>query len=119
MPWLLRAAGLPDEIAELGSDPRVLTVLTGQAEAFLTAGGVVPPRSWLSLSEVERAALVAAGQRRQVAQAVRGGRASSGEVLEVLAEVDGGVAHDDALMASVVRAIADRDRVRAGYVGGR
>lgn len=83
-------------------------ILTGHARHFLQGGGVVSMGDWLSLDTDERAALSAAGLSLAVEQAVRSGQAASGELgaLKAHAQLDGGRAHDEALLRQSVNSIA-------------
>lgn len=84
-------------------------ILTGHARHYLQGGGVLSLQDWLSLDQAERAAFAAAGRVLQVEQAIRIGQAARGDLaaLRVQAELDGGKAHDDALLSAAVRSLAD------------
>lgn len=83
-------------------------VLVEHARMFLAAGGSLSLDDWGALYGAERAAFVAAGRELAVRQAVRIGEAAQGDLaaLRVLAEIDGGQAHDDARLAIAVRQLA-------------
>lgn len=100
-----RLYGDPEDEAERS---KLAAILTGHARHYLQGGGSVSLQDWLSLDLAERAAFAAAGKSLQVEQAVRIGQAARGDLaaLRVLAELDGGRAHDDALLSAAVRSLA-------------
>jgi hypothetical protein len=102
---LYRIAGLDPETE---TTPKLRAVLTEHARLFLQTGGSLSLQEWSDLSDVERAAFVAAGKALDVEQAIRIGQASRGDLaaLRVQAEIDGGRAHDDALLSTAVCATA-------------
>lgn len=71
---------------------------------FRDAGGVPSWSEWKSMDTDTKAAFVAADRIRRVHDAARTGRAASGPrgVLEVVAEIDGGHALEDALLKAAV-----------------
>ena len=113
---LLRAAGLeylrgfdPEDVADENTK-QLLPLLVEAAGHFLGSGGVVSLQEYCELSRVERVAMSAAGKRRDVELAVRAAKASQGDagLALVAAEVDGGEAHDEMMLAAAVSAIAKR-----------
>ncbi len=71
---------------------------------FLEAGGVLLRSDWDGMDVATKAAFVAVARRRRVEDAIRLGRASSGPmgVLEVVSEIDGGLALEEALLRTAV-----------------
>lgn len=118
---LLAIAGLgpvPDGLDDATLD--ALRALLGEhARAFLLGGGHLSLAEWAGLHGLERAALTAAGRRLVVEQAVRVGTAAQGDLaaLRVQAEVDGGEAHDAAMLRTAVQAMARASR-EGGQHGG-
>ena len=113
---LLRAAGLeylkgfdPEDVSS-PETKQLIPVLVETARHFLVSGGVVSLQEYCELTRVERVAMSAAGKRRDVELAVRAAKASQGEagLALVAAEVDGGEAHDEMMLAAAVSAIAKR-----------
>lgn len=98
--------GEPENDAERS---QLAAVLTGHARHFLQGGGSVSLQDWLSLDQSERAAFAAAGKALHVEQAMRIGQAARGDLaaLRVQAELDGGRAHDNALLSAAVRSLAN------------
>lgn len=84
-------------------------LLRETASNYLTAGGQVTPSLWLNLDRTERAALTAAGLRLNVDQAIRIGTAAQGDLaaLRVRAEIDGGEAHDNAMLRAAVAGLSE------------
>lgn len=107
---LRQIAGLPPDCADLPDTVRAhaQAILVTHAELFLQAGGTLTLSDWAGLDDTERAAFVSAGKRREVDRALRYGNAARGnlDALRVLAEVDGGVAHDDELLRGAVASLA-------------
>lgn len=103
---LRRIAGLPPDHADLpgAMRARVQAILVAHARYFLAAGGTLTLADWADLEDDERAAFVAAGKALEVERATRQATAASGELgqLRVQAELDGGAAHDDALLRDAV-----------------
>ncbi len=108
MSLLRDIAGLYGEADDQDSRAKLAAVLTGHARYFLQAGGSISLQDWLSLDQAERAAFSAAGRTLQIEQAIRIGTAAQGDLaaMRVQAELDGGKAHDDSLLAAAVRALA-------------
>ena len=81
-----------------------------QAKQFLDAGGVLLWSDWKGMTPAERAAFVAAENRRRVEQAMRIGTASTGPrgVLQTAAELDGGQALEEAMLQKAVSDAAVR-----------
>ena len=71
-----------------------------EAIAFHQAGGVLSLADWGGMSDEDRANHVVAHRLHCVTQAIRAKQSP----LENLAEIDGGRAHDRALLADAVRA---------------
>lgn len=107
---LRQIAGLPPYHADLPGSVRAEwhAILTAHARLFLQAGGTLTLRDWADLDEPERAAFVSAGLALEVDRALRAATAAKDEqgALRVLAEVDGGEAHDDALLRDAVARLA-------------
>lgn len=107
---LRQIAGLPPDCADLPDTvrARAQAILVTHAELFLQAGGTLTLSDWAGLDDTERAAFVSAGKRREVDRALRYGNAARGKLdaLRVLAEVDGGASHDDALLRDAVARLA-------------
>lgn len=100
---LLARLGLwraPEEVTE-----EVAVLLVAVAERFLRAGGVVTPRTWLGLSQPERGALAAAGDRLAADRAgLVGLAAGSGrERLALYGALDGGRAAAELELAEIHR----------------
>lgn len=87
--------------------PDAMPLLVQGAHDALEGGVVLSLQDWAAMGFHERAAFTAAGRRLAIANALRVGLAASGESGRVLGEVDGGQAHDDALLSRALRACAE------------
>lgn len=87
-----------------------LSLLVSVADRFLRAGGVVTPRTWLGLSEAERGALVAAGDRLSAERAGVHALASNSQAgfLAVHGILDGGKAAADLELHQIAQAAQAR-----------
>ncbi len=108
MSLLRDIAGLYGDAEDHEGRAQLAAVLTGHASLYLQGGGALSLQDWLSLDQAERAAFAAAGKTLLVQQAMRIGQAARGDLaaLRVHAELDGGKAHDDALLSAAVRSLA-------------
>lgn len=96
----------PDEVTEGAA-----ALLVAVAERFLRAGGVVTPSAWLGLSQPERGALVAAGDRITAERAgvsAVAAKSPSG-FLSVLGVLDGGRAAADIELSQIAGAASRRN----------
>ncbi|MBX3467184.1 MAG: hypothetical protein KF878_09845 [Planctomycetes bacterium] len=95
--------------AELPEDQdQALAVLLDAATHFLMGGGVLSLQDWAAMDTRDRAVFVRAGRKVRAWQAAQTGLAAQGHLhaLKVMADVDGGQAHDDAVMtAALARAL--------------
>ena len=84
--------------------------IAAEAYDFLRAGGSLSLSDWLALSDQSAAALVAAGNRIRVEQALRSGLAARSRegAAAVSSEVDGGRAMDVVSVESFADAVAER-----------
>ncbi len=73
-----------------------LQIIMVEAEAYLRASGIITPEVWLSITTVEKAALVTAGNRIRVSDSVNTGEAAQGleGLMNVQSELDGGAEAD-------------------------
>jgi len=119
--WLLRSAGLPViNHRELDDDTRrtILGLLTEYAARMLQARCSFTLREWEALGDIERAALVAAGNQEKVNQALRIGESSDGHLgrAKVRAELDGGDELENAILQSFVSGLHDlKQKERASH----
>jgi len=117
---LYRLIGLDrEELQGLDHDEVQEGMLAGlllrAAQQFLSVGGVVSLTEAAALSSESRAALSTARRALEVEQAVRIGQAAQGDLsaLRVYGLLDEGEQHDEALMQSVVRGVAEARSKRA------
>lgn len=100
----------PEDLAGLTPEQEeaVLGVMVAKAEDATWAGVSLSAADWSEASDIERAAWVKAGRRVAAIRAAWAGRAAQGSrgTLEVLAEIDGGEAHDENLLAATVLGVA-------------
>lgn len=97
------------ELAGLStSNPEALKHLTAYACTMLKARVRLSAEFWAEQDGTEQAALLAAGQILDVRQARRFGLCAQGglDALKVEAELDGGAAHDEALLEFAVGQLA-------------
>jgi len=93
--WLYALAGIPTSAERLsagGIRDDVIALLSETGSQMMEAGIKFTRHDWRRLGELERSALVLAGKRRRVNQALNTGIASQGKkgVASVMSELDKG-----------------------------